>query len=236
MSVPQVSDFQHRPAGTPYGTHADEASSPSRSSPYQRRQPRELKYSKAPSGQGCGKKLMGLAVCSQPCVNTKMSTTEDDKQIWTEFNRKLENLLFYANAAWRHRYGTPLLADKPRAAPTGFVYPAVEVKVWEELRTLEAQPPLTIPSLAARPTPTPSDRFTSIPVEAKILLEVMLERLEEFQEQHRKDTIWLASAANDTISDERLARAAEKGYHHYDFDALWASVDARSHLNNVAEK
>lgn len=159
-----------------------------------------------------------------------MEISQDEKNAYRKFISEIENVLFYANAAWIQKHGTSLVAEEATAVPTGFSYPTVQAKLHKQLEEAEKiAANMTKEELEAfenfqMPTEMPA-HLLAIPKEMRDILDTMVMNISSLAEQHRQDTIWLASARDQKIPEERLLRASKKGYHHLDFQSYWDKVE-----------
>lgn len=128
-----------------------------------------------------------------------------------------------------------MIADSAFAALTGYQYKAVNDQIDKELE--QAQKMLaTMTDDEKKEMEMPAampERFCRIPQEMRDVLDAMVRNMSSLEEQHQKDAIWRASGPDETISQNRLAAAAHKGYHRVDFDGIWADIEhikIRRHL------
>jgi hypothetical protein len=159
-----------------------------------------------------------------------MEITQQDLDEYNDFMADMQNLAFYANAAWEYKHGTPMFSDNPITTATGFQYKKIQEKLQTEVDTamtvlssmteeqkkeLESfEPPNTLPK-----------ELLVIPEEMRDLMDVLVINLSLLKEQYRQDTIWLASPNNEVVQPNRLTNAIKNGYHHLDFDDIWKKVE-----------
>jgi hypothetical protein len=153
-----------------------------------------------------------------------MAFTQEEKNAYKSMMVDLQNLLFYTDVAWREKHGSSMLKEKAMATDTGFQFQAVNDLIEKELEIAEE-----IYSTTTEEEKAPLDpkRFEKIPKEMRDLMDSMVRNMSSFKDQHHKDTVWLASVANETITEDRLVYAQERGYHNTDFKRVWETIEQK---------
>lgn len=170
-----------------------------------------------------------------------MAFTQEEKEAYKAMMADVQNILFYTDVAWREKHGSSMLKDKAMATDTGFQFQAANDHIEKELEQMEvAYAAMTEEEKKAAleapwvPGPMP-ERFKEIPKEMRDLMDSMVQNMSSFKDQHRKDTIWLASRENEIITEGRLVNAQRKGFHHTDFKPVWEKIEQNKQRRVILE-
>jgi len=168
-----------------------------------------------------------------------MEISQQDKDAYKAMMAELQNLAYYANAAWIFKYGEPILKENARAVPRGFEYPKVVEKVAQELeeatKKLLTMTDEELQALDKPPSTPMPHHLKAIPEEMRDLMDVLVLNMESFKDQRLKDTTWLASAANEELQPDRLKWCIRQGYLHVDFEDIWRKVEQLKTRRLLAE-